>query len=97
MAPRSNFTMAGVAEGKKVIGVPTGNESAVERVNALFEGSMSEEMYQVGPESISFQVWLCSLIRIKQFSLQKFGRIDLDLCILWPVSLDQVKYISETS
>jgi hypothetical protein len=47
MAPKANFSMAGVAEGKKVIGVPTGNETAMERVNALFEGSMSEEMYQV--------------------------------------------------
>lgn len=56
MAPTSNFTVAGVAEGKKIIGVPTGDESAMERVNALFQGSMSEEMYQVGPRSLYFQV-----------------------------------------
>ena len=55
MAPRTNFSVAGVAEGKKVIGVPTGDESAMERVNALFQGSMSEEMYQVGSYSLPSQ------------------------------------------
>lgn len=47
MASKSNFTVAGVAEGKKIIGVPTGDETPMERVQALFHGSMSEEMYQV--------------------------------------------------
>lgn len=47
MAPKKNFSIAGVAEGKKVIGVPTGNETSIERVKALFQGSMSAEMYQV--------------------------------------------------
>lgn len=47
MAPKTNFSMPGVAEGKELIGVPTGNETPMERVNALFQGSMSEEAYQV--------------------------------------------------
>jgi hypothetical protein len=51
--------MPGVAEGKKLIGVPTGNETPMERVNALFEGSMSKEMYQVSDaRSSAFYVFL---------------------------------------
>jgi len=55
--------MPGVAEGKELIGVPTGNDvSADDRVKALFHGSMSEEMYQVST-ALSFQAasfWVLS-------------------------------------
>ena len=47
MAPKTKFSIPGVAEGQKVVAVPTGNVTAMERVNALLQGSMSEEMYQV--------------------------------------------------
>jgi hypothetical protein len=52
---KKKVTMAGVAEGKKLIGIPTGNNlSPEERVLALFHGSMSEEMYQVSTTSLWF-------------------------------------------
>jgi hypothetical protein len=49
MAPeKTKLKMPGVSEGKDVIGVPTGDDiSPMDRVTALFSGSMSEEMYQV--------------------------------------------------
>ena len=57
MAPqKQKFAMAGVAEGKELISVPTGDESAEERVRALFSGSMSEDVYQVSLEFCQFKV-----------------------------------------
>jgi hypothetical protein len=49
MAPQeTKVSTAGVAEGKVLVGVPTGDDvSARERVQALFQGSMSEEIFQV--------------------------------------------------
>lgn len=49
MAPqKTKVSMAGVAEGKVLVGVPTEDDvSAEERVKALFQGSMSEEIFQV--------------------------------------------------
>jgi acyl-coenzyme A thioesterase 13 len=49
MAPeKTKASIAGVAEGKVLVGVPTGDDvSAEERVRALFQGSMSEEIFQV--------------------------------------------------
>jgi acyl-coenzyme A thioesterase 13 len=49
MAPqKTKVPIAGVAEGKVLVGVPTGDDvSAEERVQALFQGSMSEEIFQV--------------------------------------------------
>jgi hypothetical protein len=49
MAPqRAKASIAGVAEGKVLVGVPTGDDvSAEKRVKALFQGSMSEEIFQV--------------------------------------------------
>lgn len=48
MAPqKTTLTVPGVADGQELIGLPTGDESAMERVQALFEGSMSEDVYQV--------------------------------------------------
>lgn len=49
MAPQKiKVSMAGVAEGKELIGVPTGDDvSAEDRVKALLTGSMSEEIYHV--------------------------------------------------
>ena len=70
MAPRNNFTVAGVAEGKKITSLPTGDESALERVNALFHGSMSEEMYQVGSCSLAFSSQDPFLNRIEPFYVE---------------------------
>lgn len=61
MAPKSNFSIPGVAEGKKIIGVPTGDESAMERVNALFQGSMSEESYQVSSPVYGYEIGILFL------------------------------------
>jgi acyl-coenzyme A thioesterase 13 len=49
MAPqRTKVNMPGVAEGKELIGVPTEDDaSSEERVNALFKGSLSADIYQV--------------------------------------------------
>ncbi|KAH7314072.1 HotDog domain-containing protein [Rhexocercosporidium sp. MPI-PUGE-AT-0058] len=56
MAPaKTKISMAGVAEGQELIGVPTGDDvSPEERVNALFSGSMGHDMYQG---------WAASLLR----------------------------------
>jgi len=48
MAPqKQKVAMAGVADGKELISVPTDVESPEDRVRALFSGSLSEDMYQV--------------------------------------------------
>jgi acyl-coenzyme A thioesterase 13 len=49
MAPqKTKASIAGVADGKILVGVPTGDDvSAEEKVKALFQGSMSEEIFQV--------------------------------------------------
>lgn len=45
---KKKVSIAGVAEGKQLIGIPTDETlSAEDKVNALFKGSMSEEVYQV--------------------------------------------------
>ncbi|PBP28838.1 hypothetical protein BUE80_DR000108 [Diplocarpon rosae] len=48
MAPgETKISVAGVAEGKQLIGIPTGDDVCAEqRVKALLWGSMSQEMYQ---------------------------------------------------
>jgi hypothetical protein len=57
MAPqKQKVAMARVADGKELISVPTGDESAEERVRALFSGSMSKDMYQVSFEFCYFKV-----------------------------------------
>jgi hypothetical protein len=48
MAPqKSKVNMPGVASGKELVGIPTGNESPEERVLALLGGSVAENTYQV--------------------------------------------------
>ncbi|KAG4443751.1 hypothetical protein IFR05_000742 [Cadophora sp. M221] len=56
MAPsKTKVSMAGVAEGKELVGVPTGDDvSAEDRVNSLFTGSMGPDMYDG---------WAASLLR----------------------------------
>jgi hypothetical protein len=81
MAPRNNFTVAGVAEGKKLTSLPTGDESAMERVNALFEGSMSEEMYQVSSCSLAFEVKIHLLNRIEPFLCRSLEDSGLDTAL----------------
>ncbi|CZS92237.1 related to thioesterase family protein [Rhynchosporium agropyri] len=56
MAPsKTKVSIAGVAEGKELIGVPTGDDlSPKDRVTAFFGGSMASEVYQG---------WAASLIR----------------------------------
>lgn len=45
---KKKVSIAGVAEGKQLVGIPTDETlSAEDKVNALFKGSMSEEVYQV--------------------------------------------------
>lgn len=45
---RTKINMAGVAKGKELIGVPTDDDvSSEDRVNSLFKGSLSEDIYQV--------------------------------------------------
>lgn len=47
MAPKKSVT-PGVAEVKFLSGIPTGKDvSAVDRVNALFGASLSEDVYDV--------------------------------------------------
>jgi len=59
MAPqKTKVSMAGVAEGKELIGVPTGEGvSAEERVKAQFNGSVSEEMYQVSTALLDYALF----------------------------------------
>lgn len=48
MAQKTKVAMAGVAEGKELIGIPTDDSySSEDRVKALLMGSMSEDIYQV--------------------------------------------------
>lgn len=48
MASEKKVSMPGVAEGKKLIGVPTDDDiPPMARVNALFFGSMPKDDYQV--------------------------------------------------
>lgn len=49
MAPsKTKVSMAGVAEGKELVGVPTGDDvSAEDRVKSLFTGSMGPDIYDV--------------------------------------------------
>lgn len=48
MSGKSKVSMPGVAEGKQLIGIPTGDEfTAADRVRALLEGSMAQGVYQV--------------------------------------------------
>lgn len=49
MAPqRTKINMAGVAKDKELVGVPTDDDASSEdRVNALFKGSLSADIYQV--------------------------------------------------
>ncbi|PBP19616.1 thioesterase superfamily protein [Diplocarpon rosae] len=56
MAPgTTKVSAAGVADGKQLLGIPTGDDVCAEqRVKALLWGSMSEEMYQG---------WAATLIR----------------------------------
>jgi len=54
-AQKAKVSMPGVAEGKVLVGVPTGdNVSAADRVKALFQGSMSDEIFQVSHEYAVF-------------------------------------------
>jgi len=50
MAPKSHVSMPGASEGKLLIGAPTGDETPMQRVNALLEKAISEEAYQVSPD-----------------------------------------------
>lgn len=46
--PGTDVKMAGVAEGKKLIGTPTGDDVApMDRVRALFVDTLSKEIYDV--------------------------------------------------
>jgi hypothetical protein len=48
MAPKkSKVDMPGVASGKELAGIPVGDETAEERVNALLGGSVAEDSYKV--------------------------------------------------
>ena len=52
---KSKVSMPGVAEGKVLVEVPTGDDvSAADRVKALFQGSMSDEIFQVSYEYAVF-------------------------------------------
>jgi len=57
-AQNPKVSMPGVAEGKILVGVPTGDDvSAADRVKALFHGSMSEEIFQVSYEYGGFSIF----------------------------------------
>lgn len=74
MAPqKQKVAMAGVADGKELISVPTGDESAEERVRALFSGSMSKDMYQVSLEFCYFKVPV--LLKVNSASSTLFSTV----------------------
>lgn len=53
---KTKVSMAGVAEGRELIGVPTGDDvSAEDRVKALLFDSMAADVYQVSTHAIQFR------------------------------------------